>query len=156
MGTRRRTAAAQSGLLLAVVEDDLATVQRELEQPNPQWVAAESGVTALHLAAGFASPAVLEALLAAPAPPPSLLDAQLQGDYTDPSVLHPLLDSAVDDTRMAFSGGATALHIAVFFGDAGEPSPCTFSRPAPPCAPPCNATRRSRFLRHVPLPVLTR
>lgn len=125
--TRQRTWAAQRGLLLAVVQDNLAAVQRELAQPSPQWVAEEGGMSTLHLAAGFASPAVLATLLAAPSLPHGLVNAQLQADYTSPAVLHPLLESAVNKTRLGFSRGATALHIAVFFGDAGG-LPCM--RPA--------------------------
>lgn len=131
MGTRRRAAAGHGGLLLAVIEDDLAAVQRELAQPSPQWVATEGGLSALHLAAGFAGPAVLAALLAAPALPPGLVDAQLQADYTSQNVFEALLESAVKETRLAFRAGATALHIAVYFGDAGK-LPCAL----PPCGPP--------------------
>lgn len=149
MGTRRHAAAAQSGLLLAVIEDDLAAVQRELAQPSPQWVSAEGGLSALHLAAGFAGPAVLAALLAVPSLPPGLVDAQLQADYTSQNVFEPLLESAVTETRLAFRAGTTALHIAVYFGDAGE-LPCTL----PPCgsqecnAPACCASqlRHAQFL----------
>ncbi|PRW57373.1 Ankyrin repeat-containing domain [Chlorella sorokiniana] len=118
VGTRQRTAAAQSGLLLAVAQNHLAAVQRELAQPSAQWVAAEGGLSALHLAAGFASPAVLEALLAAPSLPPGLLNAGLQANYTDPSVLHPLLESATMQQRLALRKGATALHMAVYIGNA--------------------------------------
>ena len=138
VNTRRRAAktAAFGGLLVAVVEDNLAAVQRELEQPNTQWVTAEGGLTALHLAAGFASPAVLGELLAAPALPRSLLNAQLQGDYTDPSVLHPLLESATVEQRLALGEGVTALHVAVHLGNTGEQLLHAPARRLANCNPP--------------------
>ena len=108
-------AAANSGsqLLAAVLNDDLDAVQRELQRPAAAEWSSDAGVTALHLAAGFAGPAVLAALLAAlpGAGNKQHIDAALEVDYSDPVVMHQLLQDASDETRVAFAGGATPLHV---------------------------------------------
>ncbi|KAL4451776.1 hypothetical protein ABPG75_007438 [Micractinium tetrahymenae] len=123
VGTRRRAAAQQGGLLSAVIQDDLEFVERELEAVSGATWTAEEAVTALHLAAGFAAPAVLKRLLAALAPGGAAagaqaIDARLTASLISPDVHHPLLEEANDGTRLGFRAGATPLHIAVFFGDA--------------------------------------
>ncbi|KAL4451827.1 hypothetical protein ABPG75_007489 [Micractinium tetrahymenae] len=121
VGTRGRIAAQQGLLLAAVVQDDLAAVQRELAA-GTVWTA-NGGLTALHLAAGFAGPAVLSALLEALAPGgvatgAQSVDALLTASMTSRDAHNMLLAEAADATLQAFRDGATPLHVAVFFGDA--------------------------------------
>lgn len=115
MVSTRRRAAEKSGsqLLAAVIADDLDAVQRELEHPAAAEWSSEFGVTALHLAAGFAGPAVLAALLAAlpQAGGKQGVDAALEADLTSVELAHPLLDDASKETRLAFAGGATPLQV---------------------------------------------
>ena len=70
-------------------------------------------MTALHLAAGFASAGVLLALLAAGAD----VDAALSTDLTGRTAVLSVLSCSNDDTLAAYRCGTTALHIAVFFAD---------------------------------------
>ena len=81
--------------------------------PQAVHAQAEGGVTALHLAAGFASAGVLTALLEAGAD----VDAALAADLTDPTTVLSMLSGANDDTLAAYRCGTTALHIAVFLAD---------------------------------------
>ena len=139
--TRRRAAktAAQGGMLRAVIADDLAAVRGKVAKGSSTWWCPEGGLTGLHLAVVFASPAVLEALLAADmlrnrSLRARLVDARLTAGLTNPSVLHPLLESATAEQRLALGEGGTALHVAVHLGNppAGL---CCLAREAPHLRP---------------------
>ena len=86
-------------------------------QPGMLLAAADdSGLTALHLAAGFADGAVLTRRAEGGC---RRAGRGLSASYTSPdALLHPLLAEASEGTRTNYRLGATPLHIAVFFGDA--------------------------------------
>ena len=118
----RSGAATHNRLLSAIAADDAAAVRAALAEPSMAW-ACEGGCTALHLAAGFAGGEVMAALLEALAGGSSgaqEIDARLSTDLSN-DWRHPLLskERASRDTACAFRRGATPLHVAVFFGDAG-------------------------------------